>query len=102
VVALDLTATDPTAARATIESLRILVQEELRSDLSDESPRTTKTDPSPESGDLGFTVGSALSPMTSWARTPVSGRRISTDPVGQARRLPRRHNQRLPGRADLL
>jgi deferrochelatase/peroxidase EfeB len=57
VAALELTATDPTAAAAAIDRLRAVVHAELRSDLAEEDPLTSKTEPPPETGELGFHDG---------------------------------------------
>ena len=50
-------ASDPTAARATIEALQQVVRAELRSDLDDQGPTTPKDQPGPETGELGFADG---------------------------------------------
>src|SRR4051812_8845706 len=49
-----LTGTDPAAVRATIESLRELLRKELRSDLDEVTPASSKDQPSAETGELGF------------------------------------------------
>lgn len=57
VAALRLDATEPTATRNTIEELRRISSAELRSDLDNQGPGADKTQPSPETGELGFDDG---------------------------------------------
>jgi deferrochelatase/peroxidase EfeB len=56
-VALDFATTDPASARTAIEQLRTLVHAELRSDLAETTPGSDKTQPSAETGELGFLDG---------------------------------------------
>jgi deferrochelatase/peroxidase EfeB len=49
--------TDPAAARASIEALREVVRNELRSALDAQDASTDKTVPGPETGELGFASG---------------------------------------------
>jgi deferrochelatase/peroxidase EfeB len=55
--ALELTATNTSAARTAIAGLRALVEAELRSDLADTTPTSDKSQPSAETGELGFEDG---------------------------------------------
>jgi len=57
VVAYDISAGDPAGARATIESLRGIVEREAHSDLDETTPQSDKNQPSAETGELGFTDG---------------------------------------------
>ena len=56
-VALTITPTDPGPVREAIEALRVLVHKELRSDLDETTPASSKDVPSAETGELGFTDG---------------------------------------------
>lgn len=53
--AYTLQTTDPVAARNALERLRDLIHQELRSDLDETTPTSDKSQPSAETGELGFT-----------------------------------------------
>jgi deferrochelatase/peroxidase EfeB len=54
---LRLVTADPAAARQALEQLRSLIEAELSSDLADTTPQSDKTQPSAETGELGFQDG---------------------------------------------
>jgi deferrochelatase/peroxidase EfeB len=55
--AFRLNTTEPVATSNALEELRRVVSAELRSDLDNQSAGTDKSDPSPETGELGFDDG---------------------------------------------
>jgi deferrochelatase/peroxidase EfeB len=57
VASFELSTQDPDSTRLAIERLRGVVTSELRSDLADTSPTSDKTQPSAETGELGFVDG---------------------------------------------
>jgi deferrochelatase/peroxidase EfeB len=52
--ALELATADAAEARQAVEALRALVHAELRSDLAETTPQSDKSQPSAETGELGF------------------------------------------------
>lgn len=56
-VAVSFAAGDSATARTAIENLRSLIHNELRSDLDETTPTSDKTQPSAETGELGFDDG---------------------------------------------
>jgi deferrochelatase/peroxidase EfeB len=55
--AFEFLTADPNSTRTALEGLRALVSAELRSDLADTTPSSDKTQPSAETGELGFEDG---------------------------------------------
>lgn len=56
-VSLAFATTDPASARDAVEQLRALAHAELRSNLAETTPTSDKTQPSAETGELGFEDG---------------------------------------------
>lgn len=56
-VALSVATGDSSTTRTAFEGLRSLIQAELRSDLAETTPTSDKSQPSAETGELGFTDG---------------------------------------------
>lgn len=88
VAAFRLDTTDAAATRAVLGDLRQVVRAELRSDLDDQNSDTPKTEPSPETGELGFRDGYDRAHLTVTVGFAASAyEKLEVDPANRPRDL---------------